>query len=120
MAGSSYNPGFHCPSCVGVVPPMTQKESGLSRKIALALRVEGAFVFKVWGSEYMMAGLPDLIGCYKGQFFAFETKLPEKRRNVSLVQQRVMAKIRNAGGYTQVVCTVPEAVVALHTMDHDS
>lgn len=95
---------------------MTQRESGLSKRIAAALRAEGAFCFKVWGSEYMMAGLPDIIGCYRGHFFAFETKLPEKRKNVSLVQQRVMTKISAAGGYTQVVCTVQEAVDALHSV----
>jgi len=101
------------------VLPMTQRESGLSKQIQVALRAEGAFCFKVWGSEYMMAGLPDIIGCYQGRFFAFETKLPEKRKNVSLVQQRVMAKIRTAGGYAQVVCTVMEAVNALEKVISD-
>ena len=77
------------------------------------LRKEGAFCFKVWGSEHMMAGLPDIIGCFKGRFFAFETKLPEKRSNTSLIQERIMAKIRAAGGVAQVVCTWQEAVDAL-------
>ena len=98
---------------------MTQKESGLSKRIAVALRAEGAFVFKVWGSEYMMAGLPDLIGCYKGKFFGFEVKLPEKRKNVSLIQHRVMQKIREAGGYAQVICTVMEAVELLEQVALD-
>lgn len=98
---------------------MTQRESGLSKRIAAALRAEGAFCFKVWGSEYMMAGLPDIIGCYRGRFFGFETKLPEKRKNVSNIQQRVMTKIEAAGGYTQVVCTVQEAVDALQKVARD-
>lgn len=98
---------------------MTQRESGLSKRIAVALRAEGAFVFKVWGNEYMLIGLPDLIGCYRGRFFAFETKLPESRKNVSLAQKRVMRKIRMAGGHAQVVCTVMEAVAALEKVARD-
>jgi Holliday junction resolvase len=92
---------------------MTQRESRLSRDILSALRQEGAFCFKVHGSEYMMAGLPDIIGVYRGRFFAFETKTPDKRSNTSPIQDRVLEKIRLAGGHAQVVCTIREAVEAL-------
>jgi len=61
----------------------------------------------------MMAGLPDLIGCYRGRFFAFETKMPDKRSNTSVVQERIMQKIRDAGGLSQVVCTEQEACDAM-------
>jgi hypothetical protein len=77
------------------------------------LRVGGAFCFKVHGSEYMMVGLPDIVGVYKGLFFAFETKLPQSRDNTTPMQERVMAKIRKAGGLAQVVCTPGEAEQAL-------
>lgn len=99
---------------------MAQRESRLSRTIQTELRKQGAFVFKVWGSEYMMAGLPDLIGCYHGLFFAFETKLPEKRSNTSMIQDRVMQKIRQAGGLAQVVCTVQESLNAMIQYERDS
>lgn len=92
---------------------MAQRESRLSRVIMTALRAEGAFCFKVWGSEHMMAGLPDIIGCYRGRFFALETKTPDKRSNTSVVQERIMQKIRDAGGLSQVVCTSTEAVTAM-------
>ena len=92
---------------------MSQRESRLSSQIMVELRKHGAFCFKVWGSEHMMVGLPDIIGCYKGKFFAFETKVPEKRGNTSMVQERVMEKIRLAGGHAQVVCTIQEALDAL-------
>lgn len=94
---------------------MAQRESRLSREIMTALRANGAFCFKVHGSEYMMAGLPDIIGVFKGHFFALETKLPEKRSNTSAIQDRVMQKIRDAGGISQVACTVPEAIGAVIT-----
>jgi hypothetical protein len=78
-----------------------------------ALRAEGAYCVKIHGSEYMQAGTPDIQGCYRGMFFAFETKNPESRKNTSLVQERQMQKIRDAGGLAQVVCTVDEAVTAM-------
>jgi hypothetical protein len=89
---------------------MTQRESRLSRQIMDALRLEGYFCFKVHGSEYMMAGLPDIMVCAEGHFIGLETKLPESRGNVSPVQRLVHTKIENAGGAAQVVCSVQEAL----------
>lgn len=89
---------------------MTQKESKLSRSIMDALRAQGAFCFKVWGSEFTMVGLPDIVGCYHGRFFGFETKNPDKRGNTSVKQEYVMELIRRAGGLTAVVCSPEEAV----------
>lgn len=89
---------------------MAQRESRLSRSILKDLRAQGAFCFKVWGSEYMMAGLPDIIGCYRGRFFAFETKTPDKRDNVSEVQKLVHRKIKAAGGMCEVICSSNEAL----------
>lgn len=77
------------------------------------LRLHGAFCFKIWGSEHMMAGLPDVIGCYKGRFFALEVKNPETRSNVSERQSFVMSRIVKAGGITQVVVTKEEALQVL-------
>lgn len=92
---------------------MSQRESKLSRQIMDALRAEGAYCWKNHGSEFSVAGLPDIAGCYKGMFFAFETKLPEKRSNTSAMQDRQMVKIRKAQGVAQVVCTPAEAVLAM-------
>jgi len=99
---------------------MTQRESKLSRNIQAELRLHGAWCIKIHGSEFMPAGTPDIIGCYRGQFFAFETKLPEKRSNTSLVQQRMIQKILAAGGHAQVVCTIREAVDAMMSLSSDS
>lgn len=92
---------------------MTQPESRRSRTIMKHLRLHGAFCFKVWGSEHMLSGLPDVVGCYKGLFFAFEVKNPESRDNVSERQSFVMSQIVKAGGITQVVVTKEEALQAL-------
>jgi hypothetical protein len=97
---------------------MTQPESRLSRSIQRDLKREfgfDVFVFKVWGSEHMMSGLPDLIGCVHGLFFGLEVKLPANRSGVSLRQKFVMEMITRAGGITAVVCSPAEAVAIIRT-----
>lgn len=93
-----------------------QREGRLQRDIQKKLKVElgsQLFIFKIWGNEHMMAGLPDLIGCYKGRFFGLEVKLPESRTNVSERQQYVGALIRRAGGISTIVTSYIEALEAL-------
>lgn len=99
---------------------MAQREAVLSRKIMAALRAQRYFCFKVHGSEYMMAGLPDIIVCAEGLFIGLETKNPEARDNVSPRQSFVHSEIQNAQGIAQVVCSVAEAldVVRQAIADH--
>lgn len=89
---------------------MTQPEAKLSRRIMDALRAEGYFCFKVHGSEYMMAGLPDIIVCAEGYFIGLETKMPDKRGNTSPRQRIVHTQIEHAGGIARVVCSPKEAL----------
>ena len=96
---------------------MGQRESRLSSNILVALRKRGAFCFKVHGNEHMMVGLPDIHGCYRGLYFALETKLPEKRSNTSLRQDYVMSQIKKADGEAHVVCSIDEALALLDTLD---
>src|SRR5690349_8094333 len=90
---------------------MAQPEARLSRAIMAALRQRGAFVFKVWGSEHMMAGLPDILGCYRGRFIGVETKMPGN--TTSRRQDYVISKIRQAGGRVVVAHSVSEALRVL-------
>ena len=95
---------------------MAQRESRLSKRIADVLREAygfDLFIFKVWGSDHMMAGLPDLVGCVQGLFFGLEVKHPETRENVSPRQEFVHTQIRNAGGICAVVTTPSEALEVL-------
>ena len=92
---------------------MSQAESRRSREIMNALRAEGWFCFKVHGSEYMMAGLPDIIVCAEGLFIGLETKMPDKRRNTSGRQEFVHEQIKLAGGVAQVATSVAEALAVV-------
>ena len=92
---------------------MAQGESKLSRDIMEAMRLEGWFCFKAHGNEFMMAGLPDIICCADGLFVGLETKKPEARNKEDAHvrnQKRVQAKIRAAGGCSQPVTSVEEAI----------
>lgn len=90
---------------------MAQPEARLSRSIMAALKARGAFVFKIWGSEHMMAGLPDIIGCYRGRFIAVETKMPGN--TTSKRQDYVITRLRAAGAHVVVAYSVAEALEVL-------
>ena len=90
-----------------------QPESRLQRKIQDAIKIKGWFCFKVHGSEFMMAGLPDLIVCADGLFIGLEVKLPSTRNNTSARQDYVHGLIQAAGGTAVVVCSVEEAIAAI-------
>ena len=99
---------------------MSQRESRLSRKIMDAIRGRGYFCFKVHGTEFMMAGLPDIIVCAEGLFIGLETKLPESRTNVSVRQSFVHGQIELAGGIASVVCSVDEALAVIEQALRDA
>lgn len=92
---------------------MAQAEAARSRKIMEALRAEGWFCFKVHGSEFMMTGLPDVIVCAEGLFIGLETKLPDKRANVSARQRLVHEQINAAGGVAVVAVSPREAIAVV-------
>lgn len=95
---------------------MTQRESKLSRNIMAALESEGAFVWKNHGSAFMMAGLPDIVGVYRGHFIGVETKLPGGA-DPSVVQKLVHMKIMAADGIVVVARSVEQALVVLRRVD---
>jgi hypothetical protein len=86
------------------------KESGLQRRIRE--RLEITFPHSWWtkfhGGPFTRAGIPDLLGCVDGQFFAFEVKRPGKQPTA--VQLKTISIIRQAGGVSHVVETPEEAV----------
>jgi Holliday junction resolvase len=88
----------------------TQPEARISKAIMAALRARGIFCFKVHGSAEQMTGLPDILACVEGRFVGFETKMPDKRQNVSARQIIVHKAIQASQGIAVVVCGVKEAM----------
>lgn len=81
-----------------------QPEAKIGRKIREYLDGIGAFTFKVHGGPQMMAGLPDIICCYKGFFIGIEVKQPGQRPTPR--QEFVHSMISRAKGVVIVATSV--------------
>lgn len=93
-----------------------QPEGRLARAVIKMVIARGGYAWKQHGSEYMPAGMPDVIGCYRGVFVGFETKMPGNRP--SAVQVYRAKQIRKAGGHVLSPClSVEEAAKMLDEID---
>ena len=88
-----------------------QPESRLQKSIQDHLRkTVGGWWFKVWGGPFTPAGVPDLIGCVDGLFFALEVKLPKKSSKPSPIQlETVRDIVTRGGGVATIVRSKEEA-----------
>lgn len=71
-------------------------ETKLQKSIQDYLNKIGAYRFKVHGSIYMKAGIPDIICCHKGLFYGIECKVGNNK--MSDLQERHKEMIEKAGG----------------------
>lgn len=92
-----------------------QPEGKLSLAIMKAWRERGAFCYKVHGSEYQPAGIPDISGVFMGLSVWCETKMPGNKP--SMVQWKMIRDLRRAGALVIVAYNVKDAVQML---DHVS
>lgn len=69
------------------------------------------FAWKTHGGMYGTAGIPDIIACIGGKFYAFEVKQPGGR--LSRLQEVTLKKIEAAGGVAVMVTSVDEVKKAL-------
>ena len=58
------------------------------------------------GGPYTTHGIPDIIGCINGLFFAIEVKAPGKELNTTPNQKAQLARIRGAKGMSMVASNV--------------
>lgn len=78
-------------------------ERAITDKILRWLRrQERCWCFKVLGGGAQARGVPDIIGCWRGRFFALEVKRPRFGR-VSPLQAHVIGQLRAAGAIVGVV-----------------
>jgi hypothetical protein len=91
-------------------------ESDLQKKIVKALNeIPHTFAVKIHGGPYQVMGLPDIIGCYWGEFFGLEVKLPGKERTITKIQERKLKQIIEADGIAGVVTSVDQALRLITT-----
>ncbi len=91
------------------------KESDIVAMILRYLRtVPDCFAWKTHGGMYGTAGIPDIIACVNGSFFAFEAKTASGKATV--LQEATIRKILAAGGTAAIVRTADEvrAILAKH------
>lgn len=95
----------------------SKPETRLRGKIVKAIEAEFEYVYvkHPHGSMYS-SGLPDLIGCLEGTFFALEVKTPENKKGATKLQQLHLDNIENAGGVAAVVRSVDEALEVLREL----
>ena len=80
------------------------KESGFQKKVIAFLKAKvGGHWIKIHGSSYQTLGEPDVVGCVKGKFYAFELKRPDGKGKVSDAQRIKLASIKREGGVAMVV-----------------
>lgn len=92
-----------------------QPEAKVSTAIMKAWRKKDAWCFKVHGSEYQPAGIPDICGVYLGRSVWCETKMPGNKP--SKIQKYRMNALMNAGAMCVVAYSVEDAVQMLTHID---
>ena len=75
-------------------------EQTIQKSIIKHLKTK-AYVVKIVSAS--KSGIPDLLVLYKGKFIAFEVKTPNKKNNVSDLQQHNINEIVKNGGLAFVV-----------------
>ena len=88
-------------------------EKDIVNKIMKYLKtVPRCFAWKEHGGMYGTAGIPDIIACVDGRFFAFEVKTDTGK--TTALQESTIRKILAAGGRAFVVRSVDEVRTAIN------
>jgi Holliday junction resolvase len=76
-------------------------EVKVKRKVTTILKDAGVYYFYPVMGGYGSAGVPDIVGCHDGKFFAIECKAGSNKPTA--LQEQHMRKIRESGGVAIVV-----------------
>lgn len=94
-------------------------ETTLKEKVMGWLRAQPeCWAFKVHGGPYQQAGLPDIVGCWAGRFFAIELKVNDNK--ATRLQAATIEKIRLTGGIAAVCRDVEEVKAIFETLRNTS
>lgn len=76
-------------------------EKKVKTKVVAVLKSFGAYYFYPVTGGYGASGVPDIVGCYKGNFFAVECKAGKGK--TTALQEKNIAQIHAQGGAAIVV-----------------
>ena len=76
-------------------------EAKVKKKVTEQLKALGAYYFYAFTGGYGRSGVPDIIGCYRGYFFAIECKAGKNKPTP--LQEKNIEEITKAGGQVVVI-----------------
>lgn len=85
-------------------------EGRVKAAVKTFLKSKGAWYCMPIGTGYGNSGVPDFLVCWRGRFIAIETKAPGKRGNTTVMQDKQIMGIHQAGGSAVVVDDVNQLV----------
>jgi hypothetical protein len=80
---------------------MSTPEKKVKTKVRAELMRRNIYHFMPATGGYGRSGVPDIVGCYRGVFFAIETKAGDNK--TTALQERELKQIRDAGGMACVI-----------------
>lgn len=80
---------------------MSTPEGKVKTKVRAELTRRDIYHFMPATGGYGRSGVPDIVGCYRGIFFAIETKAGTNKPTA--LQERELKQIRDAGGMACVI-----------------
>jgi Holliday junction resolvase len=80
---------------------MLTPEKKVKNQVVNVLKSFGAYYFYPVAGGYGVSGVPDIVGCYKGKFFAIECKAGKGK--TTALQDKHIVQIIGQGGYAIVV-----------------
>lgn len=95
---------------------MSTPEGKVKTKVRAELLRRSIYHFMPATGGYGRSGVPDIVGCYKGYFFAIETKAGKNKPTA--LQERELKNIRDAGGVAFVIneTNLDELIVWLNAL----
>lgn len=91
------------------------REKAIEDKIKEYLFQKGIYHFKVHGSKFMPAGIPDIICCVEGWFLGIEVKRPGAKNEQSEQQKVHERNINKSKGTYLLVDSLEEVVDYVET-----
>ena len=76
-------------------------EAKTKAKVVATLKANGVYYFYPVTGGYGASGVPDIVGCHNGKFFAIECKAGNNKPTA--LQEQHLQKIRDSGGIAIVV-----------------
>ena len=76
-------------------------EKKVKTKVVAILKEVGAYYFYPVTGGYCVSGVPDIVGCYNGKFFAVECKAGKGK--TTALQDKNIAQIKACGGQAIVI-----------------